>query len=274
MQPHSGGRGNNVSEQNGATSGLLAGKSCVVMGVANRWSIAYAIAEAMAGAGARLAVTYLDDRTKREADELVALSPGSKSYKFDVESDEQLDSFGEELQRDFPQIDTMVHSIAFAPPDELKNRFLETTREGFKIAHSISVYSLIASAQRVVPLMTEGGSIITMTYLGAERAFPRYNVMGVAKAALEATVRYLAYDLGEQQIRVNAISAGPIKTAAARGIPGFSEMQNLLVERAPLKTTFSAKNVAQTAVFLASDASSAITGETLYVDNGYNIMGM
>ncbi|MFL5759187.1 MAG: enoyl-ACP reductase [Thermomicrobiales bacterium] len=263
-----------MTDEGTAASGLLAGKSCVVMGVANRWSIAYAIAEAMAAAGARLAITYLDERTQREAEALVALAPGSASYKFDVESDEQLDTFADELKKDFPRVDCLVHSIAFAPPDELKNRFLDTTREGFKIAHSISVYSLIATAQRVVPLMTDGGSIITMTYLGADRAFPRYNVMGVAKAALEATVRYLAYDLGEQRIRVNAISAGPIKTAAARGIPGFSEMQNLLVERAPLKTEFGAKNVAQTAVFLASDGSSAITGETLFVDNGYNIMGM
>jgi enoyl-[acyl-carrier protein] reductase I len=244
------------------------------MGVANRWSIAYAIAEAMAAAGARLAITYLDDRTKREADELAALVPGSAIYKCDVESDEQLDEFGAALSADFPKVDCLVHSIAFAPPDELKNRFLETTREGFKIAHSISAYSLIAAAQRVVPLMTDGGSIITMTYLGADRAFPKYNVMGVAKAALEATVRYLAYDLGEQRIRVNAISAGPIKTAAARGIPGFTDMQKLLVERAPLKDEFGAKSVAPAAVFLASDASAAITGETIFVDNGYNIMGM
>jgi len=274
MQHCLGGRGTKVTDQSNATSGLLAGKTCVVMGVANRWSIAYAIAEEMAGAGAKLAVAYLDDRTKREADALVALSPGGASYQCDVESDEQLDAFGEALKKDFGKVDSLVHSIAFAPPNELKNRFLETTRDGFKIAHSISVYSLIASAQRIVPLMTEGGSIITMTYLGAERAFPQYNVMGVAKAALEATVRYLAYDLGEQRIRVNAISAGPIKTAAARGIPGFSAMQNLLIERAPLKDDFGAKNVASAAVFLASDGASAITGETLYVDNGYNIMGM
>src|SRR5262245_38916633 len=255
-------------------TGLLAGKNCVVMGVLNKWSIGWAIAEAMADQGARVGVSYLDERSKRDIDAFVAEHPGSSAYQADVESDESLDTFGNALKADFGRVDALVHSIAYAPVGELKGRFLETTREGFKIAHSVSVYSLIASAQRVVPLMTDGGSIITMTYLGADRAFPRYNVMGVAKASLEATVRYLAYDLGEQQIRVNAISAGPIKTAAARGIPGFSDMQNLMVERAPLKTSFSAKNVAQTAVFLASDASSAITGETLYVDNGYNIMGM
>lgn len=255
-------------------AGVLAGKVCVVMGVANRWSIAYAIAEVMAAAGATLAISYLDDRTKREADALVALTPGSNAYQCNVESDDDLDAFGAALKKDYERVDCLVHSIAFAPPDELKNRFLETTREGFKIAHSVSVYSLIASAQRVVPLMTGGGSILTMTYLGAERAFPRYNVMGVAKASLEAAVRYLAYDLGGQRIRVNAISAGPIKSAAARGIPGFTDMLKLATERAPLKDDFDATKVASTAVFLASDLSSAITGETIYVDNGYHVVGM
>jgi enoyl-[acyl-carrier protein] reductase I len=256
------------------STGVLAGKTCVVMGVANRWSIAYAIAEGMAAAGARLAISYLDDRTKREAEALVALAPGSNAYQCNVESDEDLDAFGAALQKDYRSVDCLVHSIAFAPPDELKGRFLETSRDGFRIAHSVSVYSLIASAQRVVPLMTNGGSILTMTYLGAERAFPRYNVMGVAKASLEATVRYLAYGLGEQRIRVNAISAGPIKSAAARGIPGFTDMLKLATERAPLKDTFDASKVASTAVFLASDLSSAITGETIYVDNGYHVVGM
>jgi enoyl-[acyl-carrier protein] reductase I len=260
--------------QNGNAAGALAGKTCVVMGVANRWSIAYAIAEAMAQAGAKLAITYLDERTKREADALAALAPGSASYQCDVQSDEQLDAFGGALKRDFGNVDCLVHSIGFAPPAELKNRFLATTRSGFQIAQDISVYSLIAAAQRVVPLMNGGGSIITLTYLGSVRAFPQYNVMGVAKAALEATVRYLAFDLGESRIRVNAISAGPVKTAAARGIPGFSDMQKQLIERAPLKDEFGARNVASTAVFLASDGSSAITGETLYVDNGYHIMGV
>lgn len=255
-------------------NGMLAGKTCVVMGVANRWSIAYAISEAMAAAGAKLAITYLDDRTKREADHLVALAPGSQAFKCNVEADEDLDALGEALKGEFGTVDCLVHSIAFAPPDELRNRFLETSREGFRIAHSISVYSLIAAAQRVVPLMTNGGSIMTMTYLGAQRAFPKYNVMGVAKAALEATVRYLAYDLGGEKIRVNAISAGPVKSAAARGIPGFSDMHKLMGERAPLGSAFDASHVAQTAVFLASDASAAITGETIFVDNGYHVMGI
>jgi enoyl-[acyl-carrier protein] reductase I len=255
-------------------TGLLAGKNCVVMGVLNKWSIGWSIAEAMAVQGARVGVTYLDERSKREVDGFVAAHEGSLAYQVDVESDESLDAFGDALRSDFGRVDSLVHSIAFAPAGELKGRFLETTREGFKIAHSVSVYSLIASAQRVVPLMTDGGSIITMTYLGADRAFPRYNVMGVAKASLEATVRYLASDLGEQRIRVNAISAGPIKSAAARGIPGFMDMHKHLTERAPIKEDFTASHVGGVAVFLASDLSTAVTGETVFVDNGYNIMGM
>jgi enoyl-[acyl-carrier protein] reductase I len=258
-----------------AGSGLLEGKICVVMGVANRWSIAYAIAEAMRDAGAILAITYLDDRALRDAESLVASSTESRLYKCNVESDEDLDQFAADLQRDYGRVDTLVHSIAFAPPDELKNRFLSTSRDGFRISMSISVYSLIAAAQRVVPLMTEGGSIQTLTYLGAERAFPRYNVMGVAKAGLEATVRYLAYDLGGQSIRVNAISAGPIKSASARGIPGFSDMLRLFEATAPMRShTLGAGDIGKTAVFLASDWSTAITGETIHVDNGYHAMGM
>jgi enoyl-[acyl-carrier protein] reductase I len=255
-------------------TGLLSGKNCVVMGVLNKWSIGWAIAEAMAEHGARVGVSYLDDRSKRDVDAFVTEHPGSSAYRADVESDESLDAFGSALEADFGRVDSLVHSIAYAPAGELKGRFLETTREGFKIAHSVSVYSLIAAAQRVVPLMTDGGSIITMTYLGADRAFPRYNVMGVAKASLEATVRYLAADLGEQRIRVNAISAGPIKSAAARGIPGFMEMHRYLTERAPIKEDFNATHVAGVAVFLASDLSTAVTGETVFVDNGYNVMGM
>ena len=166
-----------------------------------------------------------------------------------------------------------MHSVAFAPAEELKGEFVDTSREGFRIAHDISVYSLVALARAARPLMTEGGSIITMTYYGAEKVVPKYNVMGVAKAALEASVRYLAYDLGKNKIRVNAISAGPIKTLAARGISGFGEMLKTQAERAPLQRNVEVKEVAETAVFLASDASSGITGETIYVDCGYNIMG-
>ena len=254
--------------------GLLAGKNCVVMGIQNKWSIAYAIAETLANAGARIAVTYVDERAKRDADALLASFPGSLGFSCNVESDEDLDALGDGLAREFGRVDSLVHSIGFAPAAEMTNPFLETSRQGWNLTMSISAYSLIAAAQRVVPLMTDGGSIMTLTYLGATRAFPRYNVMGVAKAALEANVRYLAADLGDRRIRVNAISAGPIKTAAARGIPGFSTMANQLVENAPLKTPFGQQQVAGTALFLASDASSAITGQTIFVDNGYSIMGM
>jgi enoyl-[acyl-carrier protein] reductase I len=263
--------GNGMSD--GAT-GMLSGKVCVVMGVANRWSIAYAIGEAMLNAGATLAVSYLDERMKRDCDALIRDSPDSKLYPCNVESDEELDALGESLEADYGKIDCFVHSVAFAPAAELANRFLETSRSGFSIAMSISVYSLIATAQRLVPLMADGGSILTLTYLGSERAFPRYNVMGIAKAGLESTVRYLAYDLGGENIRVNAISAGPIKTASARGIPGFSDMVEIFGQRAPIKTPFAAPDVANLAVFLASDHAKAITAETIYVDNGYHAMGM
>jgi enoyl-[acyl-carrier protein] reductase I len=258
----------------GQLGGTLAGKVCLVMGVQNRWSIAYAIGKAMTEAGGRLAVTYVDDRAKRDADALIAEAPGAAGYACNVESDEELDALGASLARDFGRVDALVHSIGFAPAAEMQGRFIDTSREGFRVAHSVSVYSLIAAARRVVPLMTEGGSITTLTYLGADRVFPRYNVMGVAKAALEASVRYLAADLGPQGVRVNAISAGPLKTAAARGIPGFSEMWGTLHERAPLKTPFDAAKVGGAAVFLASDAAAAITGETIFVDNGYHMMGM
>jgi len=255
-------------------AGALAGKHCLVMGVQNRWSIAYAIAEGMAAAGARIAVTYVDERAKRDADALVAQHPGAAGYACNVESDEELDALGEALGRDFGRVDALVHSIGFAPVAELQGRFLDTSREGWRTTMSVSAYSLVAAARRVAPLMTDGGSILTMTYLGADRVFPRYNVMGVAKAALEASVRYLAADLGEQRVRVNAISAGPVKTAAARGIPGFGDMHGTLLERAPIKEPFGAKQVVGAAVFLASDAAAAITGETLFVDNGYHAMGM
>jgi enoyl-[acyl-carrier protein] reductase I len=254
-------------------NGLLAGQICVVMGIQNRWSIAYTIAEQMAEAGATLALTYIDDRAGRDANTLIE-KYGGKGYTCNVASDEDLDKLGEDLKRDFGHVDTVVHSIGFAPAAELAGRFTDTSREGWRVALDISAYSLVAAAQRLAPLMTEGGSIMTLTHLGADRAFPKYNVMGVAKAALESSVRYLAYDLGEQKIRVNAISAGPIKTAAARGIPGFADMYGALKERAPLKTEFGQEQVAGVALFLASKASAGVTAETIFVDNGYNKMGM
>jgi enoyl-[acyl-carrier protein] reductase I len=252
----------------------LSGKTCIVMGVQNQWSIAWQIAEAMANAGANVAITYVDDRAKQNAEKLAATVPGMKTFVCDVTTVESIAALATELKGEYGTIDTLVHSIAFAPADELKNPFLQTTREGFRIAHDISVYSLIAVAQELVPIMSEHASIMTMTYLGSTRAFPKYNVMGVAKAALEATVRYLALDLGERGIRVNAISAGPVRTASARGIPGFSDMANMAAERAPLGEVFSPKHVAGTAVFLASDAATGLTGDIIFVDGGYHATGM
>jgi enoyl-[acyl-carrier protein] reductase I len=251
----------------------LEGRTVAVFGVANKRSIAWGIAQQMQQAGAQLAITYQNERLKQEADDLIAALPNSKAFQCDVSRDEEISQLFEQLKSQYGKLDALVHSVAFAPAEELKGEFVDTSREGFRIAHDISVYSLIALARAVRPLMTDGGSIITMTYYGAEKVVPKYNVMGVAKAALEASVRYLAYDLGKNKIRVNAISAGPIKTLAARGISGFGEMLKTQAERAPLQRNVDVKEVAETAVFLASDAGSGITGETIYVDCGYNIMG-
>ncbi len=254
--------------------GTLSGKTAVVMGVQNQWSIAWKIATALADVGANVAITYIDDRAKKNAEQLASTVDGMKTFVCDVQKDDEIAALRESLKSEYGKIDFLVHSIAFAPADELKNRFLETTREGFKVAHEVSVYSLIAVARELSPIMDKGGSIMTMTYLGSDRVFPKYNVMGVAKAALESTMRYLAADLGEQGIRVNAISAGPIKTASARGIPGFSAMQEEAARRSPLGDIFDTEHVAGTAVFLASDASAGITGDVIFVDGGYHAMGL
>jgi len=254
-------------------SNSLEGRSAVILGVANKRSIAWGIAQQMQAAGAQLAITYQNERLKQEADDLIASLPNSQAFQCDVSRDEEIARLFEQLKERYGKLDALVHSLAFAPAEELKGEFADTSREGFRIALDISVYSLVALARGVRPLMTDGGSIITMTYYGAEKVVPKYNVMGVAKAALEASVRYLAYDLGKNNIRVNAISAGPIKTLAARGISGFGEMLKEQAERAPLRRNVDVGEVASTAVFLASDAARGITGETLYVDCGYNIMG-
>ncbi len=251
----------------------LEGRTAVVFGVANKRSIAWAIAQGLHAAGAQLALTYQNERLEQEASDLVTSLPGTQGFRCDVSSDEEVERLFSELKSRYGKLHTLVHSIAYAPVDELKGEFVQTTREGFRIAHEVSVYSLISLARAAVPLMEDGGSMITMTYYGAEKVVPHYNVMGVAKAALEASVRYLAYDLGKKRIRVNAISAGPIKTLAARGISGLSDMMKSHAERSPLQRNVEVSEVANTAVFLASDASSGITGETIYVDCGYNIMG-
>jgi enoyl-[acyl-carrier protein] reductase I len=245
----------------------------VVFGVANKRSIAWAIAQRLQAADAKLAITYQNERLEAEAKDLISALPGAEAFMCDVSDDKQIESLFNTLKSRYGTLHTLVHSVAFAPADELKNDFVQTTREGFRIAHDVSVYSLIALARAAAPLMTAGGSIITLTYFGAEKVVPHYNVMGVAKAALEASVRYLAHDLGRQNIRVNAISAGPIKTLAARGISGLGDMLKAHADRAPLKRNVDVNEVGDTAVFLASNASAGITGEVIYVDCGYNIMG-
>jgi enoyl-[acyl-carrier protein] reductase I len=251
----------------------LEGRIGVVFGLANKRSISWAIAQKLSEAGVKLAICYQNERMRQEADGLIHELPGAEGFQCDVSNDAEIDGLFAEFKRRYGKLDILVHSVAFAPAEELKNDFLFTTREGFRTAHDVSVYSLIAVTRGAVPLMTDGGSIMTLTYLGAEKVVPHYNVMGVAKAALEATVRYLASSLGERNIRVNAISAGPIKTLAARGIGGLSDMLQAHADRAPLKRNVEQSEVGGTALFLASPLSSGITGETIYVDCGYNIMG-
>src|SRR5215831_4892407 len=249
------------------------GRVAVVFGVANKRSIAWSIAQGLHAAGAKLAITYQNERLEQEAKDLILSLPGAEAFMCDVCQDEEIERVFKHLQERYGKLDVIVHSVAFAPAEEIKGDFLSTSREGFRVAHDVSVYSLIALSRAAAPLMPGGGSILTMTYYGAEKVVPHYNVMGVAKAALECTVRYLANDLGKKKIRVNAISAGPIKTLAARGISGLGEMLKAHAERAPLQRNVDVDEVGDTGVFLASDASSGITGETIYVDCGYNIMG-
>ena len=248
-------------------------KTAVIFGLANKRSIAWAIAQKLNEAGWRLAITYQNERLEQEAKDLITDLPGAGGFMCDVTSDAEIAKLFEQLKARYGVLDGLVHSVAFAPADDMKGEFLNTTREGFRIAHDVSVYSLIAVARAVAPLMTNGGGIVTLTYYGAEKVVPKYNVMGVAKAALEATVRYLANDLGPKGIRVNAISAGPIKTLAARGVSQLGEMLKSHAERAPLKRNVDPAEVGATAAFLLSAGGSGITGETLYVDCGYNIMG-
>ncbi|MGA2810536.1 MAG: enoyl-ACP reductase [Candidatus Acidiferrum sp.] len=248
-------------------------RTAVIFGLANKRSIAWAIALKLQEAGYRLAIVYQNERLEQEARDLIADLPGAAGFMCDLSDDQQIARLFDELRAKYGILHGLVHSVAFAPAEELKGEFVNTTREGFRIAHDVSVYSLVAVARAATPLMTAGGGIVTMSYFGAEKVVPKYNVMGVAKAALEASVRYLASDLGVKNIRVNAISAGPIKTLAARGISGLGEMLKAHAERAPMKRNVDPAEVGGTAVFLLSDAASGITGETIYVDCGYNIMG-
>src|SRR5262245_4273989 len=251
----------------------MQGKNAVVFGVANKRSIAWAIAQSLSQAGARLAITYQNERMKAEAYDLIASLPGAEPFQCDVSSDNDIEQLFAQLKERFGRLDALAHCVAHALAEDLRGDFLNTSREGFRIAHDISAYSLIAVTRGAAPLMTEGGSVVTLTYFGAEKVVPGYNVMGVAKASLEATVRYLANSLGPRNIRVNAISAGPIKTLAARGVGDFSQMIKHHAEQSPLKRNVDVKEVGETALFLCSPAGSGITGETIYVDCGYNIMG-
>jgi len=254
---------------------VLEGKVGVVFGVANKRSIAWAIAKAWAAAGAKLIFNYQGERLKENVEELVSeFGPDTPLYPCDVTKDEEITAFFQKVRGHTDRVDLLLHAIAYAPREALEGQFLNTSREAYRIAHDVSAYSLVALTREVVPLMTNGGSIIAMTYYGAEKVVPHYNVMGVAKAALEATARYLAYDLGEKKVRVNCISAGPVQTLAARGISGFTSMMKVYEQRAPLKRSCTGDELGATGVFLASDGAASITGQTIYVDGGYQIMGM
>lgn len=251
---------------------LLKGKTALVTGIANKWSIAYAIASAFRREGAELILTYQNERLQKSIEEIGAELGASAIVPCDVSSDESIAAMVDHIQA--PRIDTLVHAIAFAGKDELSKPFIDTSRDGFKLAHEISAYSLVALAHALEPKMTEGGSIMTLTYLGSVRVIPNYNVMGVAKAALESSVRYLAYNLGEKNIRVNAISAGVIKTASLRGIKDGSKLLDAVAEQSPFKRPTDPAEVADTAAFLASDLGRGVTGNTIYVDAGFQIMGL
>ena len=253
----------------------LSGKLGLIVGVANKRSISWAIAQAAATAGARVALTYPSARLEENVRELAAALENPVLAPCDVASDQQIADLAATLQREFGGLDFLVHGAAFAPAEALSHPFVETSRESFRVALDVSVYSLVALTRAVVPLMEPrgGGSILTLTYIGSQRVFPNYNVMGVAKAALESSVRYLASDLGPKNIRVNAISAGAIKTLAASGISGFSSILQVYRDRAPLRRGVDTSEVADAAVFLLSQASRAVTGEIVMVDAGFHVNG-
>ncbi|MBV8552100.1 MAG: enoyl-ACP reductase [Acidobacteriaceae bacterium] len=255
-------------------SQLLAGKTALVLGVANRWSIAYAISSAFVREGASLVLSYQGERQRQTVEELGAELKAAVVLPCDVTKQEELDWLVSELKKTTGSVDAVVHSIAYANRDDLSRPFVDTSRDGYLLAQEVSSYSLIAVSRAMAPLMTHGGSITTLTYLGSTRVVQNYNVMGVAKAALEASVRYLASDLGPKNIRVNAISAGPIKTASARGVKDFSKILDSAPAIAPLRRNTDPAEVADSAVFLASDLGRGVTGNILFVDAGFQIMGL
>ena len=256
--------------------GMLDGKTGIIFGVANKRSIAWAIAQALSREGMRLAFTYQGERLKESVEELTTRMDGSVLLPCDVTTDAEIEAVFREVGEKFGKLDALVHSVAFAPREDLENEFVKTTRDGFKLAHDISAYSLVGLTRAALPWMEKagGGSVLAMTYYGAEKAVEGYNLMGVAKAALEATIRYLAANLGPRNIRVNAISAGPVNTLAARGIKGFTGMLKHHAEKAPLRRNVELEEIGNAALFLLSPMSSGVTGEVLFVDGGYNIIGL
>lgn len=263
-----------MTAQSGSVGLGVAGKKFLVLGVANERSIAWGISQALAANGAKLALTYVNEAIERRVRPLAAELNCEVVLPCDVQSDEQLDQMFAALQKQWGTIDGVVHSVAYADKEDLGAQFRNTTRQGFGLALDVSSYSLVAVAKRASALMPNGGSIITMSYLGAERVVPNYNVMGVAKAALESAVRYLAADLGPSNVRVNAVSAGPIKTLAASGIPQFRELLAAFAARAPLRRNITQEDVAGTALYLLSDLACGVTGETIFVDGGFNVVAL
>lgn len=251
----------------------LSGKKALVMGVTNRRSLGYAIAEKLHQAGVELFFSYQSERLKEEV-EALAQPLGARIFQADVTRDEELDALFQEVGSVWGGLDYLVHAIAFAPREAMEGRYLDTRRKDWLLALEVSAYSLVAVAQRAEPLLREGGSIVTLTYYASEKVVPKYNVMAVAKSALEASVRYLAYELGPKGVRVNAISAGPVRTVAARSIPGFMKMYERVAQVAPLGRNVTQEEVGNLGLFLLSPLSSGITGEVVYVDAGYHIVGM
>jgi len=254
--------------------GLLDGRLAVILGIANRWSLAFAIAQAFWREGAALVLTYLGDRQKQTIEELSSGCAVERILPCDVTRDQDLDLLSRELTALGRPVNAVVHSLAFANREDLGRPFVETPRSGFLLAQDVSAYSLVAVARAAAPAMTAGGSLTTLTYIGSTRVVPNYNVMGVAKASLEASTRYLASDLGPRNIRVNAISAGPVKTASARAVKDFSTVLDTVSARAPLRRNVDPAEVADTAVFLASDLGRGLTGNVLFVDSGMSILGL
>jgi enoyl-[acyl-carrier protein] reductase I len=252
----------------------LQGKRGLVMGVSNARSLGWAIAERLQAAGAELAFSYQGERLKEDLEKLTRDMPGARLYPCDVTREEELQAMFADLKESWGSLDYVVHSIAFAPRTAMDGRYIDTTRDDWRTALEVSAYSLVSVARAAEPLLVNGGSIVTLSYYAAEKVVPKYNVMGIAKSALEASVRYLAYEMGKQGVRVNAVSAGPVRTVAARSIPGFMKMYNRVAEMAPLGRNVTHEEVGNLGLFLLSSLGSGITGETVYVDAGFHVMGM